>query len=68
MKLVATSISPTVAWPWHLRNLDASRPTKGSNCIHCKEDVAVTDLNTRPICIYCAMDRGLVAVEDVPFT
>lgn len=59
------SISPEIVWPWRLRHCGPDENTYGGNCMHCNRDVA-TKKHVRCLCIYCAIDRGMIA-EDVPF-
>lgn len=59
------SISPIIAWPWHLRFLGHPGWDVGGSCIDCRRAVAVPG-PCRPVCIYCGMGRGLVETIDKP--
>jgi hypothetical protein len=54
-------------WPWHLADL-TGEPTFGATCQDCGRDVAQPRLaaGERPVCCYCAMDKGLIPAEDRP--
>jgi hypothetical protein len=57
-----------VCWPSHLWFCGAT-PTAGADCYACCRPVAVP-LGRRKvlaICLYCALDRGLVEPVDSPF-
>jgi hypothetical protein len=62
---------PVVCWPWHLHFLadQAGHPIGGSYTA-CQQDVAVPrdQSPAGAICLYCAMDQGLVEAVDRPFS
>lgn len=57
-------------WLWHLRFMDkqlGDRHPRGMECRTCNADVAgPADGRWVAVCIYCAMDQGIVPLEDVP--
>ena len=55
-----------VAWPWRLRHTQ-ERDTVPSRCKFCERDAAKPREDDLAVCIYCALDRGFVPVEDKPF-
>ena len=59
------SIAPIVAWPWHLRTLAKKDQQHGGQCCHCRREIAIAK-DERGICLYCAMDRGLIPLIDEP--
>ncbi len=55
-------------WPWHLWWLVEGPHPRGDRCRRCLRDVAVPqDATGRPICIYCALDLGLIPAEEQEF-
>jgi hypothetical protein len=64
---------PVICAPWHLRGIgepcadDGNHPM-GSRCQQCGTDIAIPRSRAPEpgICLYCAMDQGLVALEEVP--
>lgn len=72
VKLRIVSASPVVCAPWHLRGAlsvcvtDGSHPI-GANCRRCSRDIAQPRSLTKrvPICLYCAMDEGVVDCVEV---
>lgn len=56
-------------WPWELAWLDG-RNAQYATCRTCERDVAQPKANARevPVCLYCAMDSGLVEPVDVPLS
>lgn len=68
LRLVAAP--DVVGWPWHLRfcdrSLGAEHPV-GARCRRCGQDIAVPR-RADPrgaVCLYCAMDEGIVEAVDV---
>mgnify|MGYP007071576222 CR=1 FL=1 len=62
---------PVVCWAWHLRDLlGLPESPRGGQCDTCRRDVAVPRWagTRRPVCIYCAMDEGLIQPIDEPIT
>lgn len=65
-------LRPLVCWPWHLHRLvDGAHPT-GGRCRWCRRDIAVpadlADLRPMRVCLYCAIDRGILSAIDTPLT
>lgn len=63
---------PTACMPWHARNCHGGgRPDRGGECRWCKREIAIPD-DTPPrsttVCIYCAMDRGVIPAIEIPFS
>jgi hypothetical protein len=60
------SISPVVCQTWGLRGF-IEGPVTGGQCNRCSRDVAVPGSvgRRRPVCVYCALDIGLVPAIDV---
>ena len=54
-----------VSWPWHLRHLQHGE-VSGARCKFCGRDVAKPVGDHFAICVYCALDRGVIPVEDKP--
>lgn len=54
-------------WPWGLRAMEPRR-VLGAVCRGCRIDVAlpIDQREDTPICIYCALDNGIVEAVDVP--
>jgi hypothetical protein len=54
-------------WPWGLSWLDG-KPVRFATCRTCKRDVAQPEAAARdvPICLYCALDSGLLPAIDIP--
>lgn len=54
-------------WPWSLRFL-SEQPAVGEQCRECGRDVARPEAKAGevPVCIYCALDSGLLPLEDEP--
>lgn len=54
-------------WPWPMRDMQPERPI-GAVCRDCGRDVAlpITERECVPVCIYCAMDAGLIEAVDTP--
>ena len=52
-------------WPWPMRHMQPERPI-GAVCRECERDVAlpVTERECAPVCIYCALDTGLIEAVD----
>ena len=59
-------ITIAVCWPWRLRHCGEAAHTQGAKCIYCGRDVAAPD-RRRAMCIYCALDRGVIPAVDEPF-
>ena len=58
-----------VCWPWFLRFMSAdTRHPKGGECRACREAVAVPPDRSvaAAVCLYCAMDEGLIEGVDAP--
>lgn len=63
-RIVARTVAP--CWPWAERfNDPADQQPLARLCIRCKIDVALprADEGHTPMCLYCAMDRGLIPAE-----
>lgn len=58
-----------VCWPWHLWWLVEGAHPIESHCRFCRRDVALprAEADKQPVCLYCAMDRGLVEAVEIPF-
>lgn len=58
-----------VCWPWHLWFLAVNDGhPRGGDCRRCGRDVAVPRSAKRdPICLYCALDVGLIDEADTAF-
>lgn len=56
-----------VCWPAHLAFI-WEQPTQGADCQDCGAVVAqpVAAAKERPVCLYCAIERGLIPAEDTP--
>lgn len=55
-----------VCMPWHAREF-GSEFTRATECFACGRDVAAPTQDCRPLCIYCALDRGSIEpVEQEP--
>lgn len=54
-------------WPWSLRHL-GEEPATGATCRTCRRDVALPTARSGEvaICIYCALDSGLLEAEETP--
>ena len=57
--------APIVCWPWHLRLEGPADYSAGMECTDCRRDVAAPKNARRPICLYCAMERGLVPLIEI---
>lgn len=57
-----------VVWPWHLRIVEwLNEHPRGDNCRDCGRDVACPqNRRVTPVCVYCAMDAGLLEAIDRP--
>ncbi len=64
--IMTTPVQPggeaVVCPPWNLREMwetDGLHPI-GADCIYCRRDVALprSQPSARPVCMYCALDRG----------
>ena len=68
MGLSIVTARQVACFPWHLR-ICFDVPVRAAFCRSCQLDVAlpVDRERDRPICIYCAMDSGLIPAVDVPF-
>lgn len=54
-----------ICWPWRLRFMDGREVhPKGAQCCDCGRDIARYPGDGTPICLYCALGRGIVAGED----
>lgn len=67
-ELTVVPAEPVVCWPWHVARAVFDQPLKGGQCEPCGRDVAVpANAGFKPpMCVYCAMDLGLVDLEDRP--
>lgn len=67
MSLTLVHVRQVVCWPWHLRGL-GEEPVVGALCRTCRRDVALPKSMARdvPICLYCALDDGLVEAVETP--
>lgn len=54
-------------WPWELRALELG-PALQAYCRPCGREVALPADHQadRPVCLYCAMDSGLLPAADLP--
>lgn len=61
---------PIVCWPWSTARLVFDGPFRGGACDRCARPVALSPSagHRLPVCIYCAMDEGLIALEDKPLS
>ena len=54
----------TACLPWHLRFLSPASYQHGGECGFCKREIAAPKGARRPSCLYCAMERGAVTMDD----
>lgn len=68
MSLAIVAAREAACFPWRLRTC-TEEPTRAAVCGSCGLDVAlpIARERERPVCIYCAMDSGLIPAVDVPF-
>lgn len=69
MSLVLIHVRQIACWPWELGWFNGSDVFKFATCRICERDVAqpVEAAKEVPVCIYCALDNGLMEALDVPF-
>ncbi len=62
------TLAPVVCWPWHLWFLaDGDCHPQGASCSRCGRDIAVpTTAAGRLVCLYCALDSGLLPATEIP--
>jgi hypothetical protein len=55
-------------WPWHLHWIPREE-VQYATCRTCERDIAQPMARSKevPVCIYCAMESGLLPLEERPF-
>jgi len=67
MALTLVHAKQVACWPWGLGWIDHA-PLQYATCRTCERDVAQPVANAKdvPVCIYCALDSGLLPLEERP--
>lgn len=67
MSLSLVHAKQVACWPWGLGWL-AKQEVQYATCRTCERDVAQPKARAKevPVCLYCALDSGLLPLEDYP--